>query len=383
MEKINNAKELFDSIDAFEKDKKIPEGTLIKKIESALITASVKNIPAGGKDSIHCNIDKKNGTIELYSALEVVSDEFAFPFVDDDGNPLEGDDDPDAPKFDPSVQIAEMDAKKIKPDAKVGDIIRTDMSVENFGRIAAQTFKHVLRQGVREIEHEKALQGYNAEIHDIISAEVLDIKPDGSALIKVGDTKDVLPKNEQIEGETLKPGDKIRVYIVDVKETDRGPRAILSRSHPDFVRKLFELFIPEIQEGKVEVKSVAREAGKRTKISVFSSDPDIDPVGACIGPNRARINEILKEIHGEKIDVIQYSDDPEEYIKAALSPATVENVDIISEVEKKSQATVPENQLSLAIGNKGQNVRLAARLTSWKIDIRSDNGYFGENRKVL
>ena len=255
---------------------------------------------------------------------------------------------------------------------------------KNLGRIAVQTARSVIRQGIRDGEKGQMLAEFQSKQQEIVTAKVERIDPvSGGITIRIGKAEAVLPKSEQIGDETFKEGDLIKVYIVDVRTTDRGPRAFISRTHPDFVKRLFETEVPEIFDGVVEIKSVSREAGSRTKMAVYSNDKTIDAVGSCIGAKGARVNTIVEELGGEKIDIVEWSEDPAKFIAASLSPATVIKV-VIEDLEGKScRVTVPDNQLSLAIGNKGQNARLAAKLTGWKIDIRPESGFFGEDEVLI
>ena len=238
-------------------------------------------------------------------------------------------------------------------------------------------YMHVIRQGIREIEHGQVLEEFQSKNQELVTAKVIGTDPKtGSLTLEIGKAEAILPKNEQIPGETFEPGDLCKVYIVDVKDTEKGPKAMISRTHPGLVKRLFESEVPEIYDGIIEIKSVSREAGSRTKIAVYSKDPDIDPVGACIGPRGARVNNIVSMLGGEKIDIVKYSEDPAEFVGAALAPAKILAVDILSESGKSCQVTVPDTQLSLSIGNKGQNARLAAKLTGWKIDIKPESGFY-------
>ncbi|HQQ88848.1 MAG TPA: transcription termination factor NusA, partial [Oscillospiraceae bacterium] len=246
-------------------------------------------------------------------------------------------------------------------------------------RIAAQTAKHVIKQGIREAERGQVLKEFQSREHEIIAAQVISTDPvRGSVTLEIDHNEAFLLKSEQIPGETFVPGEIIKVYVVEVVASERGPKVMISRTHPGLVKRLFELEVPEIYEGTVEIKAVSREAGSRTKLAVWSKDSDVDAVGACIGPRGARVAKIVDELGGEKIDVIQYSEDPAEFIAASLSPAKVLNVILDPDGARACKVTVPDEQLSLAIGNKGQNARLAARLTGWKIDIKPESGFWGE-----
>lgn len=253
---------------------------------------------------------------------------------------------------------------------------------KKLGRIAISAARNVIRQGIRAGEKGQSLLEFQSKLGEIVTATVERVDPKtGIATIKIGKSEAMLPKSEQVGCDTVREGDHVKVYIADVKDNEKGPHAIISRSHPGFVRRLFEQEVPEVFDGIVEIKSVSREAGSRTKMAVISANPDIDAIGACIGQKGARVNRIVEELGGEKIDIIEYSEDPEKYISAALSPATVTKVEITDEEKKCCKATVPDGQLSLAIGNKGQNARLAAKLTGWKIDIRPQSGFYGEEEE--
>ena len=306
------------------------------------------------KDIVHCDIDPEKEKIKVYVTKNVVEE-------------IE----------DPDTDILLEDAQKIRKSAKVGKTIDIPLKTKQFGRIIAQNAKHVIRQGIKEAERNKQLAEFQSKNQELITAKVNRIDPvTGSASLEIGNTIAILPKNEQIPGEEFHEGDNIKIFVVDVKESNRGPKIMISRTHPGLVRRLFETEVPEIYDGTIEIKSVSREAGSRTKIAVYSKDEEIDPVGACIGPKGQRVSNIVDALDGEKIDIVKYSDDVCEFISAALAPADVCAVEILDEQVKSCRATVPDDQLSLAIGNKGQNVRLAAKLTGWKIDIRPESGFY-------
>ena len=259
-------------------------------------------------------------------------------------------------------------------------MLEVALDPKKFGRIAAQAAKSSIHQGIREAEKGLLLQEYQSRQHDIVSAKVLRVDPiRGNVTLEIGNSEAVLPKTEQIPDEPFREGQRIKVYVVDVQNTEKGPRLMISRTHPGLVKRLFEMNVPEIYDGTVEIRSISREAGSRSKLAVFSRDENVDAIGACIGPKGARVSAIVEELGGEKIDVVNYSDDPAAYISAALSPATVLGVEILDPDLHSCRVTVPDHQLSLAIGNKGQNARLAARLTGWKIDIRPESGFYGED----
>lgn len=351
-----NIVNFFRAVDLIRKEKNISADAIYDKIAKAFVTAAGHSY--GTKDSIFCDIDPVEQTVRLYMKKLVVESE-------DD-------------VMDPAIEISVGEAQKYKSGSIPGDYVEMDLEIDDFGRIAAQTVKHVLRQGIREIEHEQVLQEFQSRNQEMVTAVVREIDPKtGNLTLQINKSEALLPKNEQIPGEQFTIGQHVEVYIVDVKGFDKGPKAMISRTHPGLVKRLFEREISEIFEGIIEVKSVAREAGSRTKIAVFSKDENIDPVGSCIGARGERVNKIVSILGGEKIDIVKYSDDPAEFIAAALAPAEVLGVEIISEAQKACQVTVPDTQLSLAIGNKGQNARLAANLTGWKkIDIRPESGFY-------
>ena len=262
---------------------------------------------------------------------------------------------------------------------KAGDEYSIPLKTKDFGRIAAQTAKHVIRQGIREAERGQLFAEFSSRQHDIVTATVLRTdQVRGNVTLELGKSEAVLPKGEQVPGEEYADGARIKVYVVDVVNGEKGPRIMISRTHPGLVKRLFEMEVPEIFDGTIEVKSISREAGSRTKIAVWSNDENVDPVGACIGPKGQRVSAIVEELGGEKIDVVRYSADPAEFIAAALSPADVVSVEVDPDGAKSCRVSVPDHQLSLAIGNKGQNARLAAKLTGWKIDIKPESGFYGE-----
>jgi N utilization substance protein A len=284
--------------------------------------------------------------------------------------------------LDPDFEVTVEEASQINKRKKfeIGDEVEIPLDPKKLGRIAVAAARNTIRQGIRTGEKGQSLIEFQSKLGELVTATVerIDSKS-GVATIRIGKSVASLPKAEQLGYDNLKEGDLIKVYIADVKESERGPHAVISRTHPELVKRLFEQEVPEIFDGVVQIKSVSREAGSRTKMAVTSTNPDVDAIGACIGAKGARVNSIVEELGGEKIDIIEYSDDPEKYISAALSPATVCKVEIVDEETKSCRATVPDGQLSLAIGNKGQNARLAARLTGWRIDIRPESGFYGED----
>ena len=347
--------ELFEALKLLEKEKGIPADYLIEKIRAAILIA-VKKDHGGEDENILVNMDPATGEFRVALRKTVVEE-------------IEN----------PETELLPDEALRYSKKAKVGDIVEIELETKQFGRIAAQTAKHVIRQGIREAERGQQFQEFQRRNQELITARVLRVDPlTGAAAVEIGKAESVLAKSEQLPGETLREGDRVKVYVVDVKDGERGPRALISRTHPGLVKRLFEMEVPEILNGTVEIKSVSREAGSRTKLAVFSKDTNVDAVGACIGPRGARVNGIVEELGGEKIDVVEYSDDPAKFIAAALSPAKVLQVEVDPDGAKACRVTVPDAQLSLAIGNKGQNARLAAKLTGWKIDIRPESGFYGE-----
>lgn len=342
-------KELILALEDLEKEKGIKKEYLLESIETALVTAYKRNFDS--LENVRVEMDKKTGATHVYSVKEVVKE-------------VEN----------PDTQITVKDAQKINPDLNEGDNLETEIVPRNFGRIAAQTAKQVIIQKLRELEREIIFTEYNDRKGEIVSGLVQ--KADRNIVVMdLGKLEGVMPSKEQIPTEHYKVNDKIKAYVVDVEKGAKGaPQVIVSRSHPDFVRKLLEFEIPEIYEGVIEIKSVSRDAGNRSKVAVYSPDPNIDPVGSCVGQKGVRIQNVINELNGEKIDVIEWNEDPSIYIASALLPAQILAVDI-KEEEKFAQVIVPDDQLSLAIGKAGQNARLAARLTNWKIDIKSETQF--------
>lgn len=355
MSKAN--KEFFEALALMEQEKGISAEYLAEKISNAIVTAVKKEY--GGREIVFCDIDLEKQNMKVYVRKEVVEE------VEDVYS-----------------QLTAEQAKTYKKSAAVGDFIDIALDTKNFGRIMAQTCKHVIRQGIKEAEKGQTLAEFQSRNRELVTATVERVDPKtGNATINIGRGEAVLLKSEQVPDEVLHEGDHVKVYVVDVKETEKGPKAIVSRTHPGLVKRLFEMEVPEIFDGTIEIKAVSRQAGAKSKLAVYSENEDIDAVGACIGQRGARVNKIVEELAGEKIEIVKYSDDPVAFISEALSPAKVVSVEILSEDPKACRATVPDSQLSLAIGNKGQNVRLAARLTGWKIDIRPESGYYGEDEE--
>lgn len=344
----NGSGEFFSVLREFEETLHIPMDYMIEKITAAIV-AAVKNAN-NDNEGVIVRIEPENEKFEVYLS-KVVVDEVLTP----------------------GREILLEDAQLLSPSIQLGDSLAVKQDPKTFGRIAAMTAKHVIRAGIRDAEKSQLLSEMRSREQDLFTTTVSRIdERTGAIMVKMGKTDVPLPKNEQIEGEYYSEGDTIKVYVVEIREGDKSPRITVSRTHPGLVRRLFELEVPEIYDGTVEIRSVAREAGSRTKLAVSSKDPNVDPVGACIGLQRSRINGIVSELDGEKIDIIKYSDDPVEFISNALAPADVISVEMDEENLRACRVCVPDNQLSLAIGHKGQNARLAARLTGYKIDIRSE-----------
>jgi len=353
--KEKDTQEFFDALALMGQEKGIPMEYLVEKIKTAIALA-VKKDPAGSEESI-VEIDPESRKFYVAMRKEVVEE------VED-----------------PATQITIEDAVKHDKKARLGEIVEIPLEPKKFGRIAAQSAKHVIRQGIREAEKGLLFQEFRSRQHDIVTATVLRSDPKrGIVTLEIGSAEAILPKSEQVPGEELMDGQKIRVYVVDAQNGEKGPRLMISRTHPSLVKRLFEMQVPEIYDGVGEIKAISREAGSRSKLAVSSRDENVDPVGACIGPKGARVSSIVDELGGEKIDVVPYSEDPAEFVSAALSPATVLSVEVVDNDPPSCRVTVPDHQLSLAIGNKGQNARLAAKLTGWKIDIRPESGFYGED----
>lgn len=342
-------KEFFEAVSLLEKEKGIPAEYLYEKISTAITVALRKDY--GGKDVVFCEINPAKYEMNIFVRKNVVSE------IDD-----------------PATDILPEAASKYKKMAAPGDIVEIPIDTKKFGRIAAQTVKHVIRQGIKEAEKGQMLQEFQSHHQELVTARVVMVDDEtGNATLEIGKGQAVLPKSEQVPGETLKVDDLVKIYVVDVKETEKGPKAMISRTHPGLVKRLFETEVPEIYDGAVEIKAVSREAGSRTKIAVYSRDENIDAVGACIGQRGTRVAKVVELLGGEKIDIVKYSEDPAEFIGAALAPAEVISVTVDEDTPNSCHVIVPDSQLSLAIGNKGQNARLAAKLTGWKIDIHSDS----------
>ncbi len=349
MIKIGTA--LFEAAEQFEREKGISKEVLISSLCDALAAAYKKHIKDKDATNVEAILDEQAGEIGVFRTkvvVEVVEDE--------------------------NTEISLTDAKEIDEDVELDDEVKIEVTPENFGRVAAQSAKQVITQRIREAERKMVLDEFMSKKGTLITG-IIQRRTDRAVIVNIGKTDAIMPQREQIPGEYYKPGNRIRVFVLDVKETSKLPQVIVSQAHPEIVRELFELEVPEIEDGIVEIKSISREAGFRTKLAVWSNDPSVDSVGACIGPRGNRIQTIVSELKNEKIDIVRYSNDPVEYIVNALSPARIISVDILADEEDRKEAfvIVPDDQLSLAIGREGQNVRLAHRLTNWKIDIKSES----------
>ncbi len=341
-------RELIHIIEQMSKERGIPKESILGTLESALLSAVRKKY--GLEAEINVKIDNESGEITA-TALKKIVKKVA----------------------DPMSEIAQKDAKKIDPSKGLDDTVESPVSLENFGRIAAQTAKQVLFQRVREAEKEAIFEEYKDKAGEIVSGVVMR-REKGCYFVALGRAEATLPVKSTLPTESLKRGETIRTYIEEVKVTSRGPIILLSRAHPNFVGELFKMEIPEIYEGLVEIRQIVREAGDRTKLTVSSKNPMVDPVGACVGMKGTRVQSIVRELRGERIDIIPWTDDPRVLIAKALSPANVESIGI-NEEEKSAMVVVNDQQLSIAIGKKGQNVRLAMKLTGWDIDIISETEY--------
>ena len=345
-------KEFFAAVELMEKEKGIQAEYLYEKISNAIIVAVRKDY--NGKDVVSCDIDAEKKSMRVYLRKNIVEE------IEDE-----------------DTDILVEDAKEYRADAKAGEILEIDLDTMKFGRIAAQTAKHVIRQGIKEAERGQVIREFQSKSRDLVTAKVSRIDPiNGNVTLEIGKGSAVLPKSEQVPDEVFTEGELTKVYVVEVKDTDRGPRVMISRTHSGLVKRLFEQEVPEIYDGLVTIHSISREAGARTKMAVSSSDENVDPIGACIGQRGARVNNIVEVLGGEKIDIVKYSENPAEFIAASLAPANVLSVEITDEEKKTCQVTVPDHQLSLAIGNRGQNARLAAKLTGWNIDIKPESGFY-------
>lgn len=340
--------ELIEALNAIEKEKQISKDIILEAIENSLLAACKNQF--GKSENIRVNIDRETGEVKVFADYEVVEDDM----IEDD-----------------ALQIGITEAKlRFRDDVEVGEKVSTEVTPKNFGRIAAQKAKQVVVQKIREKERKVLYVQYLEKEREVITG-IVQRYSGKNVCINLGRVDAILMESEQVRGEHFRPTEHIKLYVVEVKDTPKGPRITVSRSHPEFVKRLFEEEVTEIQDGIVTIESIAREAGSRTKIAVSTVDPNVDAVGACVGMNGSRVNAIVNELRGEKIDIVNWSDMPEIFIENALSPAVVMDVSI-DEYEKTARVIVPENQLSLAIGKEGQNARLAAKLTGYKIDIKCE-----------
>ena len=340
--------ELIEALNAIEKEKQISKDIILEAIENSLLAACKNQF--GKSENIRVNIDRETGEVKVFADYEVVEDDM----IEDD-----------------ALQIGITEAKlRFRDDVEVGEKVSTEVTPKNFGRIAAQKAKQVVVQKIREEERKVLYVQYLEKEREVITG-IVQRYSGKNVCINLGRVDAILMESEQVRGEHFRPTEHIKLYVVEVKDTPKGPRITVSRSHPEFVKRLFEEEVTEIQDGIVTIESIAREAGSRTKIAVSTVDPNVDAVGACVGMNGSRVNAIVHELRGEKIDIVNWSDMPEIFIENALSPAVVMDVSI-DEYEKTARVIVPENQLSLAIGKEGQNARLAAKLTGYKIDIKCE-----------
>ena len=350
------SRDLRDALDVLEKEKNISKDTLLEAIEQSLIQACKNHF--GTSDNIKIVMDRNTCDYSVYAEREVVEE-----------------------VFDPAIEISLEDAEKINPALHIGDIAQVELHSKEFGRIATQNAKNLILQKIREEERKAVFDQYFEKEKDIVTG-IVQRYIGKNISVNLGKADAILTENEQVKGEHFEPTERIKLYIVEVKNTPKGPKILVSRTHPELVKRLFESEVTEVKDGIVEIKSIAREAGSRTKIAVWSNDPDVDPVGACVGMNGSRVNAVVNELNGEKIDIICWDENPAIFIKNALSPSEVIAVDVDLN-EKSAFVVVPDYQLSLAIGKKGQNARLAAKLTGYKIDIKSESqaeemGYFSE-----
>ena len=346
-----NPAEIFAALALLEQERGIPQSFMMEKIVQALITAYKRD--HNEVENVIVDVDETHKDLRMYVQKAVVDEE---DYVD------------------PGNEITLADAKHISAKYEIGDMVNIPVDTVEFGRIAAGNGKQVIIQGLREAERGMVYDEFNSKQHEILTGVVTRVDPrNNNVFLRIGtgtDTNEILlTAGEQVPGEVLTEGMHVKVYVVEVRRSTRGPQVLISRTHPGLVKRLFELEVPEIYDGTVEVKSIAREAGSRTKLAVWSADPDVDPIGACVGPRGQRVNNIVEELKGEKVDIIKWSEEPAEYIAAALSPADVVSV-AVREEGKACRVVVPDDQLSLAIGKEGQNARLAAKLTGWKIDIK-------------
>ena len=353
--------EFMEALNIIEKEKGIDREIIFEAIETSLVTACKKNF--GTSQNIKVDMNRETGEVTVYAQKEIVEE------VED-----------------PALQMSLVEAQAVNPHYKIGDVFNEIITPKDFGRISAQTAKQVVVQKFREAEREILYNQYITKEKDIVTG-IVQRKEKKNVIVQLGKIDAILAPSEQIPGEEYNFQDRVKVYVLEVKQTTKGPQIYVSRTHPELVKRLFEQEVPEVHDGLVEIKSIAREAGSRTKIAVYSKDPNVDAVGACVGQNGYRVNVIVEELKGEKIDIINWNEDPKEFIAAALSPSKVVAVAINAE-EQSAKIVVPDHQLSLAIGKEGQNARLSAKLTGWRIDIKSESqaeetGFFNEEETEI
>ena len=340
--------DLLKALDDIEKDKGIAKDVLLEAIEAALLSVYKKDF--GSKENVSVEVNEETGQVMVFSRKKVVEE-------------IKND----------NYEILLENAKKIDSEVELEEYVDVEITPDNFGRIAAQTAKQVVMQRIREAERDVLYEDYKRKEGEIITGTIQRFHKD-NVLIDMGKTEALLPVSEQIPTEQYKVGFRLKLYVVEVSSTTKGPRILVSRTHPALLKRLFEVEVPEIFDGIVEIRSVAREAGFRSKVAVFSYDSKVDPVGACVGPQGRRVKSVVEQLDGEKIDIVKYSDNPEDFVSNALNPAEVKAV-VIDEQEQSATVVVPDFQLSLAIGKEGQNARLAAKLTGWKIDIKKESEF--------
>ena len=351
-----DSKEFFEAIHQIEQEKGIKPGYMLEKVTQALLSAYRRDHEGVG-DNLVMEADEEAGTVRLFLKKEIVEE------VDN-----------------PYTEISLEEVRRSLPQAELGDVVRLEVKTKVFGRVAAQTARQVIIQGIREAEQGMIYDEFSTKEHELLTGTVTRIDPrNGAVTLRLHSgsefTDAYLGVGEQVKGERYMEGQRVKVYVVEVRRATKGPQVLISRTHPGLVKRLFELEVPEVYDGTVEIRSVAREAGSRTKMAVWASEPNVDPIGACVGPRGQRVNTIVEELKGEKIDIIRWSEDPAEYIAAALSPADVISVEELpAQGDARScRVVVPDDQLSLAIGKEGQNARLAAKLTGYKIDIKPES----------
>ena len=337
--------EFIEALNQIEKEKGISKEYILEAIEASLVNAYKKNYD--NNQNVKVVIDREKGDISVFSQKTVVEE-----------------------VLDETTEISIQEARVLKPMYQLGDIVDIQVMPRNFGRISAQTAKQMVLQKIREAEREILFNQYITKERDIITG-IVQRREKKNVMISLGKIEAILMPNEQMPGEVYNFNDRLKVYVLEINKTSKGPQVYVSRTHPELVKRLFEQEVPEVHEGLVEIRSISREAGSRTKMAVYSKDANVDAVGACVGQSGARVNIIVNELKGEKIDIINWSEDPKKFIAAALSPSKVLAV-VINEEEQSAKIVVPDHQLSLAIGKEGQNARLAAKLTGWKIDIKSE-----------